>query len=464
MKSNRDDFKHVSLKKLSFPFFLIFIFFLFFITINANAGIPRVSARRPLVFSNAAINVVVLQYTYTGKDAERRSETGERLSLLMHQSILYSILKFGSVGAVQIVLDGSKEDNKPEVIFDKILGKKPGALATIKKNHVLVFLWGHIYEEGNAIFVQSYIRFLRHGVSETISMSFSDNLELNGKLPSQAFAFAPRRLTYENLDKINSEFFRNILVRNEPEITASGYPLISERSGLGFGAYSVVEARRGWMRIKPQAEGGREGWIRIDANLGNADLKSYMPELHFVEAVSGYLRYKMTLDGTLEGKIHAGLILRAIMNYLEREVSTRRADNAVALAEVISADLITQSVSDPPAVYIDTLIKLYADAVNLMPYNADARNLLTCANIGRRHINNWENSNPMKFADDFNKSISLDPGNSLVLANLETYYSYLVSLPNSVQLVPQKELKDRLEAVKKVRNEIKKQEITIKAP
>ena len=142
MKSNRNDFKHISCKKLRFPFLIIFIMFQLFITINANAGVPRVSAKKPFVFSDAAINVVVLQYTYVGKDEWRFSETGERLSLLIQQSILHSILKFRSVGAVQIVLNGNKEENKPDVIFDKILGRKPGALdkRTIRKNHILVFL------------------------------------------------------------------------------------------------------------------------------------------------------------------------------------------------------------------------------------------------------------------------------------------------------------------------------------
>src|ERR1017187_332778 len=64
----------------------------------AQAGMAHLDCRFPMVFGGAAVNVVVLPYTYAG-DSHSLAGTGNRLSLLVKLDVLSHILEYGSVGA-----------------------------------------------------------------------------------------------------------------------------------------------------------------------------------------------------------------------------------------------------------------------------------------------------------------------------------------------------------------------------
>lgn len=418
-----------------------------------NAGRERVPASNPSVWSQAAVNAVILQYTYTGKDSHYLSETAERLSLLIHRSVLYSIIKYNSVGATQIVMEGSKEDMQPETIFKQILDLEPGARSVVEQGRALVFLWGHLYEEGDNIYIQSYIRFLRRGITETVTLPLASQsgqpLELVGHLPLQAFAFAPRRLTVQVLDKINAEFERNAVVRERPNVNARGYPIDPDK--LGSYAYRVLEAHGEWMKIEPMGAGS-VGWIRTGVSFGEADLRSYMPELHFVEAAAGYLRYQMSLEADMfHPKVRPEWVQRALGRYERGGLPIGRAKVPTAVAKVMSANITILGKRLPSAEGVTEASRLYAEAADLIPYNADARNLSICAQIYLGHLDDWTEEAPKKLASDLLHALSIDPGNARVLANLESFYSLLASHPDSERLLPAEELASRLEAVKQVR-------------
>jgi hypothetical protein len=117
-----------------------------------HAGMVNVRCEEPFVFRDAAVNVVVMPYNDPTEPERPLSAAGARLSYLLQADTLFSIVKFGSVGAVQMA-PGS-ECKAPEV-WAKLLGEKPGARATVKPGHGLVLVWGRLYEEGGSIYVQS---------------------------------------------------------------------------------------------------------------------------------------------------------------------------------------------------------------------------------------------------------------------------------------------------------------------
>ncbi len=422
---------------------------------NVDAGEERVPADQPSVWTHAAVNAVILDYTYTGSESERISETAQQLSLLIHRSVLYSIIKYGPIGATHIIKNGGKEHFQPHRVMNKILDLEPGAESVIKPGHALVLLWGRLYEEGDDIYVQSYIRFLRRGIDETITLPLSGgqsaSLELVGKLPSQSFAFAPRRLSARELKMINEEFEKNAVIRSNPDENELGRPI--DRHKLGNYAYSILEAREGWMKIAPFAA-GEPGWIRTDVALGELDLRSFMPELHFVEAVAGYLRYQMALSGEQRYSSRSDYpawIRNALNRFAPREAVSRRAAIPTSVGKVIRANLAILAKQSPTPETITRANRLYTEAAELIPYNADAQNLVVCSRMYRTNLEGWTKTAAEDLGNDLLRCLSLDPGNSSILANLESFYSLLESKPDPERLLPREILTSRLKAVKEVR-------------
>jgi hypothetical protein len=436
----------------------IIILLSLYVSANLYAGVERVRSDELFVWSEAAVNAVVLQYTYTGSNPNLSSETAEHLSILMYRSILYSIIKYSPVGAIQISMIGDERYDHPDTIFNKLIDLQPGANHVIKEDHALVFLWGHIYEEGDEIYVQSYLRFLRRGKHETLSLSLKDSsgnqYDFVGGLPSQTFAFAPRRLTKQDLDKITSEYQRNLLVREEPSFEAEGYPADSEKI-MNF-SYRILEAREDWMRIDPMGP-GTSGWIYTGARLMEADIRTHMPEIYFAEAVAGYMRDRMVADHTFEGNVRAEWINRAIDSYEKASVhssiyiSSRRAAIPRSTAKVLQANTLLLENSPPSDNQISEALELYTEAVKLTPYNANALNLKTIVEIYQEYHSKWQTDNPMSFSSEFEYSLSLDPGNYYALANYESLYTYILSQPASDESESNKELEDKLLFIRNIR-------------
>src|ERR1035437_1724479 len=98
----------------------------------AQAGMAHLDCRFPMVFGGAAVNVVVLPYTYAG-DSHSLAGTGNRLSLLVKLDVLSHILEYGSVGAVQMERPESVRPGapscQPETVLPILLGARPANLA-----------------------------------------------------------------------------------------------------------------------------------------------------------------------------------------------------------------------------------------------------------------------------------------------------------------------------------------------
>ena len=87
---------------------------------SATAMEPSRPCTRPAVFSGGAVNAVVLPYRHTGAEEGRLGEAGERLSLLVHLEALFSMIKYGGVGAVRLIDGDSVCD--PDRVLSQLLG------------------------------------------------------------------------------------------------------------------------------------------------------------------------------------------------------------------------------------------------------------------------------------------------------------------------------------------------------
>jgi len=90
----------------SLPAFGILLF-----TCSAAGDKSHHSCVTPMVFKDAAVNVVVLPYRYAAGNDSSLNDMGNRLSLLVKLNVLSHILDYGSVGAVQMVFPADMRDH-----------------------------------------------------------------------------------------------------------------------------------------------------------------------------------------------------------------------------------------------------------------------------------------------------------------------------------------------------------------
>ena len=247
----------------------------------AEGGVQNIPCRRPFVFRNASVNVVVLPYL-APKELTTDATLGTHLAGLVQLEVLRSIAKFGSVGAVQMV--GPADECDPDLVVAKLLGSAPGAETTLGKGQGLVLVWGRFFSRDGTLFVQTYCRFLRAGVAETVDLVAAGQ-HFSGQLSAQAFACAPRRVTIEDLKGFEQQFRRSTILRAEPREDASGTPMPPEPL-----PYWISDTRGDWMRIASQR--GLGGWIRLGSARDAWSLARWLPELLYVEGIVGYLRFR----------------------------------------------------------------------------------------------------------------------------------------------------------------------------
>lgn len=129
--------------------------------LRAHAGVIGVRCLNPFVFSDAAVNVVLLPYEYAG-DADKVTATGPKLSALAQLDTLFSIVKYGSVGAVQLVTFTPAESAQctADIVARKLLDQLPGAQSKLAPGHSAVLVWGRFFDDHGQTYIQSYVRFI----------------------------------------------------------------------------------------------------------------------------------------------------------------------------------------------------------------------------------------------------------------------------------------------------------------
>jgi hypothetical protein len=401
----------------------------------AHAGAPEVKCSEPFVFSSAGVNAVVLPYTYSGQADRPLDSAGRDLSSLIYLNTLFSILKFESVGAVQLVARDAADSKEctDSIVLDKLLGKRPGATAKMLPGNGLVMLWGRIYEEEGNIYVQSYVRFLRRDAEEDVPFQTGKE-RFNAGLASQVLTFAPRKLSVEDLNHIELEFKYSEGLRDKPDAQEPSRPIRSEEIDgheLPF-AYHIVEVQGEWMRVEPFVPFTRGGWVRAGFGTDRWPLRDKMPEMSFVEGLVGYLTYRR---GEASDPSHiAPSIQRKIAESFQRYESASEADSS-PLPKAVERQILgilkslRGETSPGDAAAASALFK---EAYGLIPESAEARNIMACAELWTGWIsatgNGLSESNIEKISQDFVGAIALDPRNDRVLGNLQSFYDLALRL------------------------------------
>lgn len=400
----------------------------------------------PFAFEAADVNVVVLPYTYAGGPDNPLSKTAKKLPLLIQLDSLFSLIKYGSVGVTYL----RGEEQICETVEAKLLGKAPGAERQVRPGHGLVVLWGTIYEEGNDIYLQSYLSFSRRGTRELVQFRVNPQkgppIVFGGTLPSQTLTFAPRHITLDDVRSTETHYRQSAMVYDLPRAGSSRQLMVIDSENPI--AYQVTEIREdGWMRMASIEDAGPSGWIPVTREW---PLRQKLPELAFLDAVVGYLRYRVTEDSGGSAPAPTLTWIRNALDEYEKTSSPVSAsgDVAAATGKILRGALALEAGHENDNLL--TVEELFSAAAALLSYSASARNLRAVVQIYRHHEAKTLDKNAESIADDLVSAIAVNPTNANVLASLESLYALLLTTDEHVPFETD-ELERRLKAVQDVR-------------
>jgi hypothetical protein len=410
---------------------------------------------QPEAFSGAAVNTAVLQYLYDGPAGKRLSATAQRLSRLIQLDTLLSLLKHESIGVLHLEIPPGSESQCPAArVTEMLLGRRPGG-QPVSPGHALVLVGGRMYEEQGQIYVQSRLEFRRRDRPEELRLTVPDAagraITFTAGLPSQTIAFPPRRLTADDLKKIEANFAAAAVVRPHPSDTVPGKPL--DVPSLEEFAYWVTDTKPGgWMKIQSQGS-GPSGWVRAQIDPG---LRARMPELLLVDGLVGYLRYRMDREGPRVGlpAQPPALVRDTLAQYLKREASNT-ASEPVALAHSLDATLRILETGPADRVTVPVEARQGLTRVTaLIPYNPGAWGLRAIADVQACCGPGGTTARWEEVANTFLKALAAGPRDAVALANLEALYVLLSATPPSTPIAAA-EIQRRLQEVRAVRAAIR---------
>ena len=422
----------------------------------AQAGMAHLDCRFPMVFGGAAVNVVVLPYTYAG-DSHSLTDTGKRLSLLVKLDVLSHILEYGSVGAVQMEMpEGVRTDDPsclPETVLPVLLGTRPANLAlsgmfadnrdaqnAIQPGHGIVLVWGLLYEDGDDIFVQTYAQFLRRDIDETFTFHAGGS-SFSATLSSQRFAFTPQKFTRSELQQIEISYGKADYVRDQPNDNAHGdrLPMLVARcAGQGcddsavHAGFYVMEKRGEWIRIQymdPIQDRRKVGWIHSAGGLSGTPLDNILPELKFIEGCAGYLRLRVADAEQAPQPEGAQALAEDQLNAFVQSNESQTADitNAVAVQLAGAVNYLTGSN------HIESLVKAadyFERARTMIPYDPNAITLAVGAQMTEEWRQNGRCVRTAQKSERLANATALS-SNKAALANLTNFYTMLLKNPES---------------------------------
>lgn len=391
----------------------------------AGGRLPCPEAR---VFEGAAVNLLVLPYRYSGNRYGDSKSTGSRLAALIQQEALFTMLKFGSVGATELVSVGNDYCDPPRVAARVLEGYGPGK---VQPGHGLILMWGRIYEEGSELYVQSYLRFLRRDRPEQFDVALPGpdgrTLVLQAALPVQAVAFTPRRLTQADLAEVNKGA-QQALVLYDDKRKAIGPLASSPDEPL---AYGVTETAGDWIKVRSFIS-GRSGWVQARIDTPGWALRRFMPELAYLEGVAGYLRLR-TADRvplTASALRQYEAVDRAFADY-EKNIGRDVAPEAAALAREMKGVLLWSV----PGLRVSTQVaraeaaKQYEEARTVLPESPGARYLAAVTSAHREGEAVMSKASLAKINEGLLDALAVNATYAPALTNLEKVYAYAAAAP-----------------------------------
>jgi hypothetical protein len=453
VNSNKTYRETAAICKISFGIITVFITNLLLI-LSAYGG-AMAPCETPRVFSGAAVNALILPYRYTGpKRFYPLSETGDKLSRILQLEVLFSMLKHGDVGST--VLMGKPGKCNVKSVLKKLMGHPIGYPGELLPGRALVILSGRIFEDGDDIYLQSYLQFFRRGEIESIRIELKgpggQHIEFTGHLPENEITFNPRLISHEDIQSIQNEFIQSTIIRPNPDLSSDGTSLAEWPAWSRF-SYWVTDVDNNWIHIQSQID-KTHGWVRARIDPWSWPLRRKMPELAFVDAVVGYLRYQVGHHEKDVEPAHPNTIqmiddaLKAYKEYAGSRLAQLPMAVGNSMLGMIKISSAQTEAERNKA--MESVIPLFVRARKLVPYSADVRNLEAISRIYIDTRKKLEKENSLKIVKKLLDAIAVEPDNESVLVNLTHLYKYFVLQPK-MNPYPKIELQRRIDEIQGIR-------------
>jgi hypothetical protein len=380
------------------------------------------------------VNVIVLPFSLP-PSLRGSAEAGAQLTALVQLETMLAIAKYGSIAVTQLVGDAGNECS-PDIVLDKLLGRQSGARETMRQGSGLILIWGRIFESGSDLFLQSFIQFLRPGTAESVDVAVRDRT-LKGTLSTQAFACAPRKISIKDIQDIQRQLRSTRLLYTSP---SNRSPSVKFPETTGTLAFWVTDLRDDWVQIEPIDRGSDQtferGWLHVRATDAPWSLRAKMPELYFVEGVTGYLMARVRsnsptiFDASLQGAENA--LARytnawGVSAVLGSDPTTNGTPLAVAVPRQLRGFIALLRGRGADAGLVDARAQ-FERAAALAAHSSDARNLSTITQVAQTFRQPaLATQTPRRFIDDVRALLGSDPGNETVLANLAAIYDLVLT-------------------------------------
>lgn len=392
----------------------------------------------PVVFRGAAVNALVLPWRADDARSASVTAASRQISSLAHLQLLMAMLKYSSVGAVDLVADGGRRCDVDRVLAT--VSQTGTATGKLERGKAVLAIWGRLFEQDGELFLQTYLRFARQGAQgltpETITLDWG-GARFTATLPAQALSFAPRRIRLDELAAIDTASRAALQVRQQPDAASPGVEI--GRSVYQSFPYAIVEARGDWMRVAPMRAGLPAGWMRARpaGDVAEWQLARWLPELDFADAVAGWLRLQV---GGLQPaeRERVGRAVDAGLARYEKAVPADLAPSAWGIGAALRGQVAWNQGRRAEAA------DLFGSALQRLPASAAGTNLAAVAAMTGAAPSA---AAAEQLSQRLLAALALSPRDPQVLANLQALYGLYAQRPDWSPWPPA-ELAERREMLK----------------
>lgn len=371
----------------------------------------------PVVFEGARVQVFILPFRAEGPLSAR----GRELVTVLQRHVLHAALRYHSLGVVELTGD------------DELCSYERTTAAVrrrLGKGQTAIFLSGRMFEQRDAMLLQTRVEFAVPGAPEVLSWNLGpgDEPATTATVPADPVDFAPRAIPIAYLQQLAAAQAGARRIYEAPDPASSFWELPADPEAR-FG-FVVLDARDGWMRVQ-LSPGTGGGWMRTDALAASTDLQSTFPELHFIDGLIGYHLFPNTSPPGLAANGPGGTTrdrrtLQATLDSFDRYLAAthgRAESEARALAKVLQGNAILRATPEPwPTPQLQAAERHYLAARELAPTSTVASTFaLACGSaLCARGACSLDAD---RLHEAFVEAVGRDPSSRELVGNLAQFYA-----------------------------------------
>ncbi len=188
----------------------------------------RGDCRDAQIVKSADVNVVIMEYGASSANSSVQ-EAEEKLLAFIEFDALLSVIQYRDAALIE--LRRPQEPTSlfngpcaPELVADRLFHQ-------LEPGHSIIFLWGNLFSDDDAIFVQSFIEVRRASPKRVLSLSWrrdTRDYQFTATLPVTRAAFPLREVSLPVIERL-SELNKTLLAHEQPDPESTSRPLYAER-------------------------------------------------------------------------------------------------------------------------------------------------------------------------------------------------------------------------------------------